>query len=149
MPQGNQNQSPTCWATGISFSFSTINPFTSGGGGTYGLNIEWTKGTGLAVYTYGTPNTTPSQGFLLGAGVSLNAATGRGPWSGLFDSTTGAYGPVNGGFFESPPGGEDPGFFGLEIGAGPGLPGVGSTTTNYTPVLQLTHPAPNGCTKGH
>jgi RHS repeat-associated protein len=148
-PQGNQNQSPTCWATGISFSFSTINPFTSGGGGTYGLNIEWTKGTGLAVYTYGTPNTTPSQGFLLGAGVSLNAATGRGPWSGLFDSTTGAYGPVNGGFFESPPGGKDPGYFGLEIGAGPGLPGVGSTTTNYTPVLQLTHPAPNGCTKGH
>jgi hypothetical protein len=107
------------------------------------------KGDRLAVYTYGTPNTTPSQGFLLGAGVSLNAATGRGPWSGLFNSTTGAYGPVNGGFFESPPGGEDPGYFGLEIGAGPGLPGVGSTTTNYTPVLQLTHPAPNGCTKGH
>jgi RHS repeat-associated protein len=142
--QRQQNQS--CWAAGISFSFSTINPVTSGGGGTYGLNVEWTTGGGLAVFTYGTPDATPSQGFLLSSGVSINGAVGKGPWSGLFNSTTGAYGPVSGGFFQSPPGGDDPGYFGLEARAGPGLPGVGSTTTNYTPRIQLTHPAPNNCT---
>jgi hypothetical protein len=61
----------------------------------------------------------------------------------------GAYGPFNGGFFQSPPGGNDPGYFGLDLGGGPGLPGLGSTTTNYTPLIQLTHPAPNGCTGKH
>ena len=145
LTQGNQ-QNQSCWAAGISFSFSTINPLTSGGGGTYGINIEWTKGGGLAVFTYGTPNATPSQGLLLSAGASINGAVGKGPWSGLFNSTTGAYGPVSGGFFQSPPGGDNPGYFGLEAGAGPGLPGIGSTTTNYTPLIQLTHPTPNDCT---
>ena len=33
------------WAAGGSLEVSTINPFTSGGGGSYGINLEYTSGT--------------------------------------------------------------------------------------------------------
>jgi hypothetical protein len=146
--QSTKPDGKTCWATGINFEFSTINPFTSGGGGSYGLNFEWTAGGGLSIYTYGTPHTTPSQGFLFGPSVTLNGAVGKGAWSGLFDSAAGSFGPVTGGAFWSPPGGDDPGYFGLNAGLGKGPPGVGTTTTNYTKRAQITHPDPNNCT-GH
>jgi hypothetical protein len=35
---------PSSW--GISFEVSTINPFTSGGGGEYGLNFQYTDAEG-------------------------------------------------------------------------------------------------------
>jgi len=38
------------WAVGINFELSTINPFTSGGGGAYGYNVEYTSYNGVAVY---------------------------------------------------------------------------------------------------
>ena len=147
VPQTQNQPDKKCWAAGINFEFSTINPFTSGGGGSYGLNIEWTAGGGLAIYTYGTPNNTPSHGLLIGPSVTLNAATGKGAWTGLFDSTAGSFGPVTGGAFWSPLDGGDPGYFGLNAGIGKGPPGVGTTTTNYTKRAQLTHPAPNNCTE--
>ncbi|MCM3901796.1 MAG: RHS repeat-associated core domain-containing protein [Pyrinomonadaceae bacterium] len=40
------------WAAGISFEISTINPFTSGGGGSYGLNLEYTSDAGFHLYAY-------------------------------------------------------------------------------------------------
>jgi RHS repeat-associated protein len=136
-----------CWATGINFEFSTINPFTSGGGGSYGVNIEWTAGDGLAIYTYGTPQKTPSKGFLVGPSITANAAVGKGGWSGPFDSAAGSFSVVSGGAFWSTPGADDPGYFGLNLGVGKGPPGLGVTTTTYTKRAQVTHPAPNNCTE--
>ncbi len=66
------------WGGGITVSVSTINPFTSGGGGTYGFNLEYTSGGGWGLYSVGTPNDVPSQGFLPGLSVTLNGATGNG-----------------------------------------------------------------------
>ena len=123
------------WAAGINFSVSTINPFTSGGGGTYGLNLEYTSSGGWGLYSFGTPNDVSSQGFQPGFSVTVNGATGTGDWSGLFDSTNGSYGPVTGGFFQSTPSSDpNPGYFGWEGGVSVGPPGFGSTTTNYTPI---------------
>jgi len=145
--QQNPQEIKSCWAAGINFEFSTINPVTSGGGGSYGVNLEWTAGHGLAIYTYGTPQNTSSQGFLIGPSVSLNAAKGKGGWTGLFDSVAGSYGPATGGAFWSTPGADDPGYFGVNLGFGKGPPGIGATTTNYTERARLTHPAPNNCTE--
>ena len=90
-------------------------------------------------------NSTPSQGFLLGPSVTSNAAMGKGAWSRLFDSAGGSFGPAPGGALWSPPGGDDPGYFGVQGGIGKGPPGVGTTTTNHTKRAQLTYPGPNNC----
>ena len=122
-------------AGGISIEVSTINPWTSGGGGTYGLNLEYTKSNGWGLFTYNTPNKTPSSGFLVGPSVQMNVATGTGDWSGPFDSGAGSFGPITGGSFVSSPGaGETAGYFGFSLGLGKGPPGVGTTTTNYVQV---------------
>lgn len=122
------------FAFGISFSVSTINPFTSGGGGNYGINLEYTSSCGLHLYGFGTPNGQPSTGFSLGAGVAVNAATGTGSWEGPFLQDEGNIGPASGGGFESPGATLDNGgYIGAQIGAGVGAPvGLGATVTNYT-----------------
>lgn len=134
------------WAAGINFSVSTINPFTSGGGGAYGINLEYTSSGGWGLYTYGTPNNVSSHGFQPGFSVTVNGATGTGDWSGLFDETNGSYGPVTGGFFQSSPS-PDPGYFGWNGGFSVGPPGVGSTTTNYTPIGVQNPPQAASCSK--
>lgn len=43
------------WAAGLSLEVSTINPFSSSGGGSYGLNFEYTSSSGA--HWYGLFNT--------------------------------------------------------------------------------------------
>jgi RHS repeat-associated protein len=129
------------WAAGISLEFSTINPFTSGGGGSYGINLEYTSISGLHLYTYATPNDVNSLGFLIGPSIQVNAATGTGDWTGPFESGAGSYGLVTGGFFHSPDDQPDPGYFGLSLGLGKGPPGIGFTRTKYHRMFPDTIPS--------
>jgi RHS repeat-associated protein len=122
------------WAFGFSFEFSTINPWSSGGGGSYGINAEYTSDAGWNLYTYGTPNDQPSEGLLIGPSLQFNGALGNGDWAGPFRGATGGYGPICGGYFETAnPSPSEPGYFGFSLGLGKGPPGVGRTTTNYSP----------------
>jgi RHS repeat-associated protein len=113
-------------ACGVSFDMSTINPLTSGGGGSYGLNLEYTAEAGLHLYGYYTPNRSPSIGFLPGWSLTLNSAVGSGPWTGPFENYTAAVGLSTLGFFRSP----TDGYTGINIGVGKG-PGLGATMTEY------------------
>ena len=67
----------------------------------------------------------------MGPSVAVNAAMGKGAWTGPFESGAGSYGLVTGGFFHSPLSGPDTGYFGVQLGYGKGPPGVGFTTTTY------------------
>ena len=123
------------WAIGISFEFSTINPFSSGGGGSYGINIEYTSSSGWGLYYYITPNDQASQGFLVGPSIEVNFAEGSGSWTGPFDVGAGSFDVIGGGYFHSPLTGPDLGYFGWSLGATAGPPGVGFTRTVYSQVL--------------
>ena len=85
----------------------------------------------------------PSSGFLVGPSVTANVASGSGPWSGSFTSSGGSYDVFTGGTFESVPSENSSGYAGVNFGLGKGLPGVGSTTTNYSVLLHITHPNGN------
>ena len=128
----NRTDPSGLWAAGISFEFSTINPFSSGGGGSYGINWEYTSSGGSHLYTYSTPNDVGSVGWLPGVSLTGNVATGTGDWTGPFESGAGQVGFVTGGFFHSPNDQPDPGYFGLTLGAAmpPGF-GLGFTRTTY------------------
>jgi RHS repeat-associated protein len=119
------------FAFGINLEVTVIIP-TSGGGGIYGLNWEYTSDTGWQWYKYFTPQNCQSVGLVVGAGAQVNFATGDGTWAGPFDNIVGNYGPYTGGYFSSPPGtGNWRGFSG---GIGGGLPlGGGAARTNYVP----------------
>jgi RHS repeat-associated protein len=119
------------WAFGLTCEVSTINPFSSGGGGAYGLNFEYTSDTGWHWYKYGTPSTSRSAGFEIGVSGTFNFALGSGEWTGPFEGANGGFGPVAGGVFYSPSDQPDPGYFGVNLGFGIGPPGVGMTQTNY------------------
>lgn len=122
-------------AFGLSAALSTINPFTSGGGGTYGVNIEYTEHDGLIVYTYNTPTNQGSAGVGLGGSLQFNFAKGDGSWAGLFTETGGSYGIYSGGYFSSPPGQGD--WHGVALGWALGPPGGSTTITNYVPRIQI------------
>jgi len=120
------------FAAGGSLEFSTINPFTSGGGGVmYGINWEYTSSSGGHWYTYSTPNNVGSAGFLPGVSVQVNAATGTGDWTGPFESGAGSYWFITGGYFHTSLDQPDPGYFGISIGGTWGPPGLGFTRTKY------------------
>jgi RHS repeat-associated protein len=104
---------------------STVNPFTSRGGGVFGF---WNKQSFPATtndYTF------TGNGVGLDAGVSIQSvwAWGNGPWSGQFDSVNGSFGPFAGSIFWTP--GEG-GWVGSSFGLGLGLPGIAYEETNYT-----------------
>lgn len=117
------------FALGVSFEFSSINPFTSGGGGAYGFNIEYTWSGGFGLYKYYTPNRMPSYGFAPGFSVTGNAALGTGSWTGPFVTSAASLGALTAGAFQSIP--SDPGYTGFQAGLGFGPPGGGITVTNY------------------
>jgi RHS repeat-associated protein len=119
------------WAAGFNLEVSTINPFTSGSGGSYGINLQYTSDAGWHLYTYGTPNDTGSVGFLPGVSLTGNVATGNGDWTGPFESGNGSFGPFTGGYFQTPANQPDPGYFGLTFGGALGPPGLGFTSTTY------------------
>ena len=125
----NRTDSLGLYALGISLDISTINPFTSGGGGVYGLNLEYTSDAGWNLYTFNTPNDQPSSGFAPGVSLTVNGALGNGSWEGPFNAVNGSYGAVTAGQFNS----TDNGYYGLQGGLDLGAPyGVGTTVTNYT-----------------
>jgi hypothetical protein len=112
---------------------STINPFTSGGGGGYGVNFEYTSDAGWHVYSYGTPNNQCSSGFELGASATFNYAFGNGEWTGPFEQVDTNIGLISFGQFDSPGGTFQNGYYGGQFGLGVGAPyGVGQTVTNYS-----------------
>ena len=77
----------------------TINPLTSGGGGKYGVNLEWTSSGGLNFYIFDKPDDISSFGLDVGVSGTLNFAAGDGEWTNYFDSLSGAGGPFAGGLF--------------------------------------------------
>lgn len=108
--------------------FRPVNPFTSGGGGVYGINLEYTSSDGLHLYDFYTPNKCNSTGFNPGVSLTANAATGSGPWSGPFDQTDGSGSVVAAGFFQTP----DTGYFGGQLGVSAGTPfGLGQARAIY------------------
>jgi len=120
------------FAFGFSLDLSTINPFTSTGGGTYGINLQYTSEVGWNVYVYGTPNNVQSVGFEVGLSGTFNLALGRGNWTGPFDQYTGSYGLVQAGFFNTPPDDPSSSYSGVQLGGTLGFPaGLGATRVNY------------------
>jgi hypothetical protein len=129
---GGSGSSTDGWAFGFSFETSTINPFSSGGGGPYfGIKVEWTSENGWPWYRFATPHDVTSHGFLIGADLQFNYAEGSGPWTGLFESVGGSLGIGSGSIFYSP--GNGPGWRGYSVGLGLGPPGIGITQTDYVP----------------
>ena len=112
-------------STGVALAASTVNPFTSGGGGVWGLNSQSDGGT-TTQYAF------DGRGTGLDVGVSGQSvwAWGNGPWSGEFDSISLGRGPINGSIFWTP---GPCGWIGFTFGVGVGLPSFSQQTTNYIP----------------
>jgi RHS repeat-associated protein len=129
-------------AQGVSGDISTINPFTSGGGGSYGLNLQYVPGEGLALYGFVTPNDIASVGFDVGGSLTINGAIGSGPWTGDFITAMGTVGSATFGGFGSPSDqltGGDIGWHGIQGGVTGGIPfGLGATTTTYSKLFDLS-----------
>jgi RHS repeat-associated protein len=124
---------PSSASYGISAGVSTINPATSGGGGSYGISLQYTPDSGWHWYKYYTPPKQPSCGFQLGFSATVNAAIGHGAWTGPFEQVEGNIGPVAFGQFDTPGGSEQNGYYGFQLGYSAGAPyGVGQTVTNYS-----------------
>jgi RHS repeat-associated protein len=124
------------YAQGYSFDASTINPFSSSGGTSFGVNMQYVPGEGYGLYTFSTPSDVHSVGFDVGVSLTINRAIGSGPWSGDFYTAMGAIGPITFGAFGSPsdslPATEPViGWHGMQVGGTLGLPGAGVTTTSY------------------
>jgi len=134
-------------AVGASIDVSTINPFTSGGGGSYGVNLEFVGGQGLGVYTFATPSDSASIGVDIGASATVNRAYGSGPWEGDFYTVMGSVGYVTGGGFLTPAGAmpafDEPGYgwYGLQAGGTYGFPaGIGSNLSRFTKFASIDFP---------
>ena len=122
---------PPITAGGLSLEISTINPVTSGGGGVFGCNLEYTSDSGLHWYGYHTPNDVDSLGYLPGVSFTGNIATGHGDWTGPFEIGNGAFDIITGGYFHTPADQPEVGYFGLTFGVALGHPGFGYTRTDY------------------
>jgi RHS repeat-associated protein len=125
------------WGFGINVDVDAILPIFSGGGGSWGINIQWLStgpNQGWHIYGYG-PGRSPSVGVALGASCQIDVAVGNGGWTGLFDSAGGGYGWGGGSYFESP-GASDTGegWVGISFGVGKGapFPALYGTQTDYT-----------------
>ena len=126
-------------AQGITLDASTVNPLTSGGGGIYGLNLQYVPGHGLALYGLHTPNREGSFGLDLGIAATVNQAIGGGPWAGRFDSATGSYLLGTGAAFWSPDGDLSSGWYGVQDGVTFGLPvGLGLARTEYDKMIDFS-----------
>jgi RHS repeat-associated protein len=122
-------------AFGASIDFSSINPYTSGRGGVYGNNIQYTPTEGWEIYDFGTPNDVTSFGSDIGMSATINFAAGEGPWTGKFETSTISI-PVYGsigiqvGYFQTPCAwfnalnyvGNNEGYVGIQLGVSVGSP---------------------------
>ncbi len=121
------------WALGFNIDLTILFPFLSSGGGSAGVNVEYTSSEGLQSYLYATPPGSPSYGLCASFSVSVNLAWGQGgPWSGPFNNWYYNLPTVGGSNFQSP----DGSWTGASLGVGPSIPPVGGGTdvTSYTPV---------------
>ena len=123
-PQGSSSPSPgpskpKGFALGFELTFTWL---TGGGGGTWGINLEYTSANGFGVYV-GTPYGFPSCcGWNAGASFSY-ASGGNGSYSGPMDRTFYRVGPFLGSTFNQPTGGPgDEGYSGFSLGRDLGMP---------------------------
>ena len=133
---------------GLTIGISTINPFTSGGGWYYGINLQYVPGVGWRWYKIHADGRDAAG---LNVGVSATCNIGRGevgqPWEGHFDTeqVSALYGTV--GHYNSPYYYDDPGpyacpgcwahhasgYDGIEAGVTAGLPfGVSAMDQEYS-----------------
>jgi hypothetical protein len=129
-----QEELDACKSSGCSFGVSADFTFVapmSGGGGSWGANLQYTPDNGVQFFTYSS-EANPSAGFQVGAGIQANFAWGHGDWSGPFDNVSGSADIVTLGGFRSSDFSQSSGYQGITFGVGPGLPGGSATTTNYT-----------------
>jgi hypothetical protein len=131
------------WAFGYSLDVSLIGPL-SGGGGSFGINPEYTSGEGFDLYIHATPQKEPSVGFQFGVSLQPNIAFGSGPWTGLFDVYSGGITYYGGSYFQSSDisSGNDLGYRGVSVGVGLGWPPIsgGITRTNYERLAEFLDP---------
>jgi hypothetical protein len=117
-----------------------------------GLNLQYVPtgpDEGLGLYSLVTPYDMGNSGFGdtggfgagLGAGMGMAIGIGEGPYTGIFESAVGSYGPVEFGTFWSPEGTE--GWAGFTLGvcasAIPAKPGLVVVPTNYEKI-DVYHP---------
>jgi hypothetical protein len=114
-------------STGVVANASTVNPLTSGGGGTWGRNAQSIPGGTSTFNQYNYSGN--GLGLDVGGSVQSVWAWGQGSWTGQFDSVNAAAGPFAASVFWTPGKG---GYFGFSFGLGIGLPGVDYQETNYT-----------------
>jgi RHS repeat-associated protein len=88
LPAALSGPTSTGLSFGVSLDFTFINSFLSGGGGSVGINLQYTPDAGWGLYTYSTPADVRSEGFVVGASLQFNVAQGSGPWTGLFNNYT-------------------------------------------------------------
>jgi RHS repeat-associated protein len=113
------------WGVGLTIDISFIQPVTSGGGGSIGLNDQYLStgpDQGLRAWSY-MPAPDPSHGLSIGISIQGNISIGNGPYSGLFDNYGGSVGSVSASYFESPGVRQTfEGWQGISVGLGLGLP---------------------------
>jgi len=113
------------FSSGVSYNVSTINPFTSGGGGVWGLNIQnFYDGNDNVSYLYSGSGV----GLDIGAAMESVWAWGSGSWEGPIESVNFSFLWFAGSIFWTP--GEG-GWAGFTFGLGVGLPGLATEETNY------------------
>ena len=121
---------------GISLGGTFVTPWT--GGGSAGVNLQYTQDNGLQLFGYYTPASElgNSGGFQIGVGVELNYALGHGGWDGPFANASVSADIVTLGGFQSATGVTPTnGYVGGTFALGLGTPGASFTTTNYTCLL--------------
>jgi RHS repeat-associated protein len=124
---------------GATLSISTINPWSSGGGVYYGINLERVGNDGIGLYYFNTPNESQPAGLSVGVSATSNIGFGEGAWTGDFFEAVGSYLYGSFGGFSSPASGDSLGWHGGDAGLGVGpLPiGLGAATTRYYEIAKL------------
>jgi RHS repeat-associated protein len=125
-------------SAGVAMGADMVIPGFGGGGGSFGLNLQWTRDQGWALYAYG-PDETDAFGYSVGGSCQVNVAWGSGEWTGLFENYSASYKWISGGYFQSPDfwSNDQPGYVGVSLGVGASPPKVGPpvsasyTVTNY------------------
>jgi RHS repeat-associated protein len=107
---------------GASVEISTVNTFTSGGGGVYGLNTQYTYATGFVPYGYYTPSGS-AIGSNAGLSATVNLGLGSGAFTGLFSNAVLSGSIFTGGSYWSAPDDNGDYYMGLVGGFAFGQPG--------------------------
>jgi RHS repeat-associated protein len=122
---------------GFQVDLTAIAPFLSGGGGTVGVNVQWTPDDGLVAWAV-TPTEKPSWGISAGIDVQAVFGLGSGSWAGPFESRGGSAGPFGVSTFNATDG-DSSSWSGVQGGLsiGPIPVGFFETETNYSPLLTI------------